>query len=199
MTVIPSTDPTALRGELKSILLRKSVIIGEEDQFTLASGAKSNFYVDCRLTTFDARGARLAGMLAWKLILDSGVEARGVGGLTMGADPLALAIAIASDLSEGGRPPPLNAFAIRKEAKKHGRGRRIEGNFEQGMPVVVVDDVITTGGSTIQAIDAIEEAGGKVVLALVLVDRQEGGREAIEARVPKVEALFTKKDLMPSG
>lgn len=183
------------RAELKAILLDKSVIIGEEGQFTLASGAKSNFYVDCRLTTMDARGAALVGQLGHQLFVESGASAPAIGGLTMGADPVGLAIAIASAQNPDG--PRLDAYAIRKEAKDHGRARQIEGNFpENGGPVVVVDDVITTGGSTLKAIDAIEAAGGKAVLCIVLVDRQEGGREAIEARDVPVASIFTKADLI---
>ncbi|MDG2125033.1 MAG: orotate phosphoribosyltransferase [Verrucomicrobiales bacterium] len=183
------------RAELKTILLDKSVIIGEEDQFTLASGAKSNFYVDCRLTTMDARGAALVGLLGLRLFQESATSAPAIGGLTMGADPVGLAIAIASANNPDG--PRLDAYAIRKEAKDHGRGRQIEGNFpENGGPVVVVDDVITTGGSTLKAIDAIDAAGGKAVLCIVLVDRQEGGRQAIEARGVPVASIFTKADLL---
>ena len=181
--------------KLREILLKKSVIVGEEDQFTLASGAKSNFYVDCRLTAMDARGAMLVGRLGWQRIKEAEIHAAGVGGLTMGADPVSLAIAIASGV-DSKNEEPLHAFAIRKEAKEHGRGKQIEGNFAKGMRVVVVDDVITTGGSTLKAIDAIEAAGGKVVLAVVMVDREEGGREAIEKRGIPVESLFGKSELL---
>lgn len=199
MTTSPtdSSDPASARDELRRLLLAKSVLVGKDGEFTLASGATSNFYVDCRLTTLDARGARLVGRLGWELVQGSGIEVAAVGGLTMGADPVALAIAIASD--SAGASPPLHAFSVRKEAKGHGRGRRIEGNFAEGMPVVVVDDVITTGGSTLKAIEAIEEAGGRVPLVVVLVDREEGGREAIEARGPKVLSIFGKSELLAAS
>jgi orotate phosphoribosyltransferase len=188
----------AARAALKALLLEKSVIVGRDGQFTLASGAKSDFYVDCRPTTMDARGALLVGQLAYGLVRDRGAGAVAVGGLTMGADPVGLATAMASACA--GADPPLHAFSIRKEAKTHGRGRQIEGNFpEGGGPVVVVDDVITTGGSTLKAIDAIEAAGGRAVLAVVLVDREEGGREAIEARGCPVAAIFTKSELLGGG
>jgi orotate phosphoribosyltransferase len=181
--------------KLREILLKKSVIVGEEGQFTLASGAKSNFYVDCRPTAMDAEGAALVGRLGWEQIKMADVGATGVGGLTMGADPVGLAIAIASGADRTSEEV-LHAFAVRKEPKGHGRGKQIEGNFSEGMRVVVVDDVITTGGSTLKAIDAIEAAGGKVVLAVVMVDREEGGREAIESRGIPVAALFEKSDLL---
>jgi len=119
-----------------------------------------------------------------------------IGGLTFGADPIALSIGIAAQRENpAGTITPLQVFTVRKAVKEHGRQKRIEGNFLSGDSVVVVDDVITTGGSTIQAIDAIEEAGGHVAFVLVLVDRQEGGRENIEKRGPKVVSIFTRADL----
>jgi orotate phosphoribosyltransferase len=188
------TDPTAAHAALLQLLRRKSVRFGD---FTLASGAKSDFYVDCRVTTMDAVGARLIGELGWDLIrrvaTERGVTVEAVGGLTMGADPVALAVAIASGREGAGGP--LHAFAVRKAAKSHGLGRLVEGNFAAGQTVVVVDDVITTGGSTLQAIDAIEKEGGKVAFVMALVDREEGGRAAIEARGVPVYALATKSQL----
>jgi orotate phosphoribosyltransferase len=179
---------------LLQLLREKSVMFGE---FTLASGAKSDFYVDCRLTTMDANGARLIGQLGWEIIrrflVDRKVAVKAVGGLTMGADPVALAIAMAS--AKDGAGAPIHAFTVRKSPKTHGRTRLIEGNFEAGQSVVVVDDVITTGGSTLQAIDAIEKEGGQVALVIALVDRQEGGRQAIEARGAPVIAIVTKEEL----
>ena len=188
------SDLPAAHAALLQLLRRKSVRFGE---FTLASGAKSDFYVDCRVTTMDAVGARLIGELGWDLIrrvaAERGVAVEAVGGLTMGADPVALAVAIASGREGAGGP--LHAFAVRKAAKSHGLGRLVEGNFAAGQTVVVVDDVITTGGSTLQAIDAIEKEGGKVAFVMALVDREEGGRAAIEARGVPVYALATKSQL----
>jgi orotate phosphoribosyltransferase len=116
-----------------------------------------------------------------------------IGGLTMGADPVALSIGIAAQRQDSSSP--LQVFTVRKTAKEHGRLKRIEGNFSSGDSVVVVDDVITTGGSTIQAIGAIEEAGGQIAFVIVLVDREEGGRANIEKRGYKVVPIFTRADL----
>jgi orotate phosphoribosyltransferase len=124
--------------------------------------------------------------------LDRRVNA--IGGLTMGADPVALSIGIAAQLQDSSTP--LQVFTVRKSAKEHGRLKRIEGNFSPGDSVVVVDDVITTGGSTIQAIEAIEEAKGHVAFVIVLVDREEGGRENIEKRGHTVVPIFTRSDLV---
>ena len=178
------------KNELLSLLCRKSVMFGD---FTLASGARSDFYVDCRLTTMDAHGARLIGTLGLQIVREMITHAvDAVGGLTMGADPVALAIAMAS-AANGAQP--IHAFSVRKSPKSHGRGRLVEGNFTQGQTVVVVDDVITTGGSTLQAIDAITAEGGKIAGVVALVDRQEGGRQNIEARGIPVHAITTKDEL----
>lgn len=191
---LPSASDAVLKDALLRLLRQKSVLFGD---FTLASGAKSDFYVDCRVTTMDARGAWLIGLLGARLIEETarltGERPASIGGLTMGADPVALAIALASGFTAGATP--LHAFSVRKTAKAHGRGKLIEGNFAEGHNVVVVDDVITTGGSTLQAIDAIQAEGGRVLFALALVDREEGGRAAIEARGVPVRALATKTEL----
>ena len=183
------------REQLKQLLLEKSVRTGE---FTLASGKKSDLYVDCRVTSFDARGARLSGEAGWARVQErlqsDGLSAAGIGGMTLGAAPISLAIGM-----ESARQQPddfLQVFTVRKEAKQYGAGRRIEGNFRSGDAIVVVDDVITTGGSTLKAIDAIESEGGTVLFAFVLVDREEGGRQALEDRGIKVVSLFTRTDLI---
>ena len=180
--------------ELLDLLIRNSVCRGN---FTLASGAQSDLYIDARLTTLDPRGARLIGQVGWKLIRENttpGDEIAAVGGLTMGADPIALSIAVAA--LSGEAPVLLQAFVVRKSVKAHGRQKLIEGNFQKGDLVVVIDDVITTGGSTLQAIKAVEDAGGRVAFVLVLVDREEGGRTAIEKHGHKVVAFFARTDLV---
>jgi len=180
---------------LRELLLKKSVMRGD---FTLASGAKSDLYVDCRMTTLDAAGACLVGQVMHALLRkaeeETGVKAASVGGLTMGADPVALTAAMYSHLNGDASPVP--AFSVRKAAKDHGRKKLVEGNFKAGDVVAVVDDVITTGGSTIKAIEQVEEEGGKVGFVLVLLDREEGGRANIEARGVKVFSAFTRKSLL---
>ena len=187
-----------LKEQLRALLQQKSVCHGE---FTLASGAKSDFYVDARVTTLDPRGACLIGEMGWELVKETasklGKRVNAIGGLTMGADPVALSIGIAAQ--HQAPSTPLQVFTVRKSVKEHGRQKRIEGNFSPGDSVVVVDDVITTGGSTIQAIDAIEEAGGQIAFVMVLVDREEGGRENIEKRGYTVVPIFTRADLSHSG
>jgi orotate phosphoribosyltransferase len=182
------------KEQLRALLKKKSVFHGE---FTLASGAKSNFYVDARVTTFDPRGACLIGEVGWQLVKETAAKlnkkVNAIGGLTLGADPIALSVGIAAQHENSSTP--LQVFTVRKAVKEHGRQKRIEGNFLAGDLVVVVDDVITTGGSTIQAIEAIEQAGGHVAFVMVLLDRQEGGRENIEQRGHKVVSIFTRADL----
>jgi orotate phosphoribosyltransferase len=181
-------------AELRRLLLEKSVMRGK---FRLASGAESDFYIDCRLTLLDPLGASLAGAAGYDLLrrVSAGrsVVIDAIGGLTMGADPLALAISLASLDDRPDRR--LQAFSVRKTPKEHGRTRLIEGNFKQGDHVVVVDDVITTGGPTLKAIHAVRENGGHVGFVVVLVDREEGGREAIEREGVTVHSLFRKSDL----
>ena len=189
----PDTE-TSSKQQLRALLQKKSVFHGE---FTLASGAKSDFYVDARVTTLDPRGACLIGKVGWRLVKETAAKlnknVNAIGGLTLGADPIALSIGIAAQRENSSTP--LQVFTVRKAVKEHGRQKRIEGNFAAGDAVVIVDDVITTGGSTIQAIDAIEEAGGHVAFVLVLLDREEGGRESIEERGHKVVSIFTRADL----
>src|SRR3989440_1285306 len=188
------TPSSPLKEQLRALLQEKSVCHGE---FTLASGAKSDFYVDARVTTLDPRGACLIGQVGWELVKETssklGKHVDAIGGLTMGADPVALSIGIAAQRQDPSSP--LQVFTVRKSAKEHGQQKRIEGNFSSGDSVVIVEDVITTGGSTIQAIDAIEEAGGHVTFVLALVDREEGGRENIEKRGHKVVPIFTRAEL----
>jgi orotate phosphoribosyltransferase len=187
-----ATNPHA---ELRELLLKKSVMRGD---FTLASGAKSDLYVDCRLTTLDAQGAGLIGKVMLELLREAevatGLKPAGIGGLTMGADPVALAIAMASYQADP--DTAIHAFSVRKEAKKHGRQKRVEGNFKAGDSVVVVDDVITTGGSTIKAIESIQAEGGKIAFVMVLLDREEGGSANIEALGHPVFAAFTRTSLL---
>jgi orotate phosphoribosyltransferase len=174
------TDGEALRR----LLLERSVRRGD---FLLSSGQRSSYYIDCRLTTMSAEGMVLIGRMGWEAIRRMGWRPRAVGGLTMGADPVAYAIAAASR----GTELEVDGFSVRKEAKGHGAGKLIEGNFRAGDPVVVIEDVITTGGSADKAVKAVRAARGEVLGVLAVVDREEGGREALEGQGVKVVALTT--------
>lgn len=167
---------------LNKLLIEKSVKRGS---FILASGKASNIYIDARLTTMSPEGMVLIGELALSTIQLRGWKPDSIGGLTMGADPVSFAISHTSALQRN----PLRAFSVRKEAKAHGTGNRIEGPFRKGDAVVVIEDVITTGKSALQAIDAIDGEGGVILGVLAVVDRQDGGTEAITARGYEVAAL----------
>ncbi len=185
-------------ASLLSILKERSVC---EGSFILASGAQSDLYIDAKLTTLDPRGAHLVGEVGWRLVKETaqrlGVHVDAIGGLTMGADPIALSIGIAA--FNHNPSAALQTFTVRKTPKPHGRNKLIEGNFSSGDSVVVVDDVITTGGSTLKAIAAVEASGGKVAFVLVLVDREEGGRQAIEQGGHKVVSIFTREDVVTNA
>jgi orotate phosphoribosyltransferase len=146
--------------------------------FTLASGRQSSLYIDARLTTMSPEGLALIGPLGLRALEGAGWPFDSVGGLTLGADPIAYAISYASAHTD----KPVRAFTVRKEAKAHGTGKLIEGPFRTGDRVVVIEDVITTGASALRAADAVQREGGSVAGVLALVDREEGGREAIEAK-----------------
>lgn len=176
------------RAALITLLQHRSVRFGD---FTLASGVRSSWYIDCRLTTMSGAGQRLIGPLALTAIRQVGWHPDAVGGLTMGADPIAYAIAAASVDTD----MPVDAFSVRKSAKRHGTGRRIEGNFAVGAKVVVIEDVITSGGSALNAIAAVREAGGEVLGLLGLVDRGADGREQIEAAGVAVRCLVSAREL----
>lgn len=177
------------RESLAALLRERSVTHGD---FVLSSGMRSTYYIDARKTTMSAEGQQLIGPLALVAIREAGWAPATVGGLTMGADPVAYAIARAS----ADAPPLVQAFSVRKAAKEHGTRRRIEGNFTKGQPVVVIEDVITSGGSALQAIDALRSEGGEILGVLAVVDREQGGREAIEVAGYQVVALTTTHTLL---
>ncbi|HVE79052.1 MAG TPA: orotate phosphoribosyltransferase [Gemmatimonadaceae bacterium] len=176
------TTRTTARERLLALLAERSARRG---QFTLASGRQSSLYIDARLTTMSPDGLALIGPLGLAELDAAGWAVRAVGGLTLGADPISYAISYASAATAH----PLRAFTVRKEAKAHGTGRLIEGPFRAGDRVAVVEDVITTGGSALKAVEAVRAAGGEVAGVLALVDREEGGREALEAAGLAVRAL----------
>jgi orotate phosphoribosyltransferase len=161
-------------------------------QFTLASGKQSKYYIDARLTTMSPEGLSVIGPLALSTLRQSGWEVDAVGGLTLGADPISYAISYASARSDR----PLRAFTVRKEVKSHGTGKTIEGPFKEGDRVAVIEDVITTGGSALRAIEAVRAANGTVVGVLALVDREEGGRQAIEAAGVSVISLVAASQII---
>ncbi|HWH51660.1 MAG TPA: orotate phosphoribosyltransferase [Gemmatimonadaceae bacterium] len=162
------------RDDLIALLAARSAKLGT---FTLASGRQSSLYIDARLTTMSPDGMTLIGPLGLAAIGTAGWAADAVGGLTLGADPMAVAISYASAATDR----PLRAFTVRKEAKQHGAGRLIEGPFRTADRVVIIEDTITTGGSALRAIDAVRAAGGTVLGVLALVDREEGGAEALRS------------------
>jgi orotate phosphoribosyltransferase len=175
------------RQKLLSALAHKSFRLGE---FKLSSGATSDYYIDCRTTTLDAQGARLTGEVFVEEIRKRGWKPAAIGGLTMGADPIVVAVSVVSGDFSG--------FLVRKADKQHGTGQRIEGFREKGAPVVIVDDVCTTGASTIQAIEAAREFGFDIVGVMCLVEREEaGGRPNVEkaaAPAPFI-SIFTANDV----
>jgi len=175
-----------MRDQLKRILEAKSVI--RDREFTLASGRRSRFYVDARMTTLDPDGAYLSARLFLDMLDRYPVDA--VGGYAIGADPIVAAISVVSRI-EGA---PLPAFIIRKQAKAHGTGKAIEGNFPAGGKVAIFDDVVTSGGSILKGAKLVEAAGARVAVVMALIDRQEGAREAITAAGYPFVALFTKAD-----
>jgi orotate phosphoribosyltransferase len=185
------------RSQLLRLLSRISFKLGE---FTLSSGAKSDYYIDCRLTTLHAEGARLCGEALLELFARNKLRPAAVGGLTMGADPVVSAVAIASAIRAHAVAGEelIHGFLVRKTEKTHGTGRRVEGFVAEGAPVVIVDDVCTTGGSTLDAVAAARAAGMRVVGAACLVERREAkGRAALEEALAGAPflSLFTADDV----
>ena len=180
---------SAERDELLALILEHSF---ERRKITLSSGHESDFYLDLRTTLMRPRGLRLAGRLVLEK-LRAGPPVEAVGGMAVGAVPFVAAILAAE--AERDAHSALLGFFVRKQAKQHGTGRRIEGGFAPGMTVALVEDTTTTGGSTLEAVDAVEEAGGKVARVLCLVDRGEGAAAAFAERGLALEPLFTRRDL----
>lgn len=185
----PKEDKHAALAEL---IRARSLQIGS---FTLASGRQSSYYIDARRATMSAEGLELIGDLGLAALRDAGWQPTAVGGLTLGADPVAYAIARASRQS----PPIVDAFTVRKEQKGHGAKRQIEGCFEAGSNVVIVEDVVTSGTSAMQAATAVSDAGGVVLAILAVVDREEGGRALIERAGFPLISLLSLSDLGPAA
>jgi len=173
------------RHALQSLIRGKALRFGE---FTLASGKKANYYLDCRQITLDSQGARLIGAGMLELLADDMPDL--VGGMAIGADPITAAILTTAGL----RDVPLRGIMVRKEPKQHGTGKLVEGPFREGESLVIVEDVVTTGGSSLLAIERCEAVGLQVKRVLAIVDRLEGGREAFASRGYELTTLFTIRD-----
>jgi orotate phosphoribosyltransferase len=181
-------DKKNLKDDLIELVKDKSLTTGVVR--VLTSGRTSNYYIDAKMTTLDPKGAFLTARMILDILKPFDIDA--IGGYTLGADPIVSAVAVLSAETER----PLPAFIVRKEPKKHGERKMIEGPFEKGWKVAVVDDVVTSGGSTLKACQAVEEEGGKVVLTLTLVDRLEGGRKNLEEKGYEFISLLTRDDLL---
>jgi len=179
-----------MKKELIDLLCKKSFKYHDEPVFKLVSGQMSQYYVNCKPVTLDPRGLFLVGHLVFQAIKD--LDVKGIGGLTFGADPIAVATAYTSEL----KGKPVKAFSIRKNQKDHGVIRWVEGDLNPGDRVVIIDDVATTGGSTIKAIERATSEGLEVVKAVILVDRQEGGIDNIRKHVPDVSSVILRDELI---
>lgn len=182
---------TSMKKErLGEIILERSFKYSENPPFTLASGRLSNYYFNCKPTTLDPEGMNLIGEIIFDMVKDSGITA--AGGLTLGADPIANALSVIS--YQKGKP--IKSFIVRKDVKDHGTKSAIEGNVQAGEKVLIIDDVITTGGSTITAIEQARKAGLIVEGVITLIDREEGGRENIEKHATDVRSILTRTEIM---
>lgn len=178
------------KRRLIEIIIEKSFQYREDPPFILASGKTSHYYFNCKPTTLDPEGMNLIGEVLFSMLAETNITA--AGGLTLGADPMANALSVIS-FQKG---KPIKSFIVRKEIKDHGTMSAIEGNVKPGEKVAILDDVITTGGSTITAIERAREAGLIVERAIALIDREEGGRENILAHCPLVDAILTRSEIM---
>lgn len=181
-------DKETIRTRLREIIKEKSLQTNVDR--VLTSGRTSTYYIDAKMTTLDPEGSNLVGQMILDILRPFDIDA--IGGYTLGADPIVSVVAALSAQTDR----PLPAFIVRKEPKKHGERKMIEGPFEKGWKVAVVDDIVTTAGSTLKAIKAVEEEGAEVVLALTIVDRLEGGRENLEKNGYRFLSLFTRDDLL---
>jgi len=179
-----------MKKRLAGIIIERSFKYSDSPDFTLASGRKSNFYFDCKPTTLDPEGMNLIGNIIFDMLEDSDVAA--AGGLTLGADPIANALSLIS--YQRGRP--VKSFIVRRNIKGHGTKSRIEGNIRQGERAVIIDDVVTTGASTITAIEAAVDAGLIADRVIVLIDREEGGVENMRKYVDRIDAVLTRTEIM---
>ncbi len=181
-----------MKHRLIELVIERTFKYTDRPTFKLASGKMSSFYFNCKPTTLNSEGMYLVGNLMYDLIRSrKSWKVKGIGGLTLGADPVANAVAYTSYLKDD----PLESFVVRKEPKKHGTMLWIEGNVAEGDKVIIIEDVVTTGGSAIKAIDRAGKCGLKVQGVIVLIDRQEGGREAVEALGVPVKVLLKREEI----
>jgi orotate phosphoribosyltransferase len=179
-----------MKDRLIELILDRAFQYSEEPVFRLVSGQMSNYYFNCKAVTLNPEGMHLIGNIIYEMT--KSLDVRGIGGLTLGADPIASAVAYTSYL----KGKPVEAFVVRKTAKPHGTMQWIEGNIKEGDRVIIAEDVITTGKSTIEAINRAKEAGLDIVKVIALIDRQEGGRENIELAGYRMEAVVTREEVM---
>ena len=179
-----------MKERLGEIIIERSFKYSEDPPFTLASGRKSNYYFNCKPTTLDPEGMNLIGAIVFDVLKDTNVTA--AGGLTLGADPIANAVSVIS--YQKGKP--IKSFIVRKDVKDHGTKSAIEGNVRPGEKVAIIDDVITTGASTITAIDQARKEGLNVELVITLIDREEGGKENILQHVDNIKTILTRTEIM---
>jgi len=179
-----------MKERLIELVIEKAFKYSKEPVFKLVSGRMSNYYFNCKAVTLHPEGMYLTGNTVFDMIRD--LDIQGIGGLTLGADPIANAVSYTSYL----RGKPIGAFVVRKSPKSYGTMLWIEGNIAEGDKVVIVDDVITTGKSTIEAITRAKEAGLEIRKVIALIDRQEGGREAVEALGYKLDTVITRDEVM---
>ncbi|MBW1697289.1 MAG: orotate phosphoribosyltransferase [Deltaproteobacteria bacterium] len=179
-----------MKQELIEALCKKSFQYSREPKFRLVSGKMSRYYINCRPLALSPRGMYLIGHILYDAVKDLHIE--GIGGMTFGADPMAVATAFVSELKGN----PIKAFSIRKTQKEHGIVKWIEGDMHSGERVVIIEDVVTTGGSTIRAIERARAEGLEVVRAIVLVDRQEGGLQNIAKHVKDVFSIVSRDELL---
>ncbi|MCS6957788.1 MAG: orotate phosphoribosyltransferase [Aquificaceae bacterium] len=180
----------SIRDRLKNLIRDRSLKVSEEPIYKLSSGKLSKYYIDLKQITFDPEGVYFLGKLLYERLKD--LKPDGVGGLTLGADPIAYAVSMVSYLQHN----PIKPFVVRKEPKSHGTGRQVEGLLKQGDRVVVIEDVITTGGSALKAVQACKKEGFTVLCVYAVVDREEGGRENLEKEGVEVYSLFRVSELL---
>ena len=182
-----------MKQELMDLLIENSLKVSDHEEFLLASGKRSRYYIDCKATLLHPKGLSLVGRVMWDFVKEKAPDL--VGGMTLGSDPITMSTVIAAE-NDGVEVFPL---IVRKEAKSHGTQKWVEGTFKEGMKIVVFDDVFTTGGSTLKAIEKLQEAGVEVIEAIAMIDREEGSEENFAKKAIKHRALFKISELLDAA